>query len=188
MKKVRLAEVAEIEISNIDKRTRVGETLVALCNYTDVYKNWAISEKHIPNFLQASASASQICKFKLSKGQVAITKDSETRDDIGISCLISNNFENTVLGYHCALITPDSNQLDGGYLNAFLHSDQARRYFENNASGSGMRFSLSKKALQDTTLLLPSIKEQRKIANIFSLIDQKISLNEEINRNLFLLT
>ena len=184
LKKYKLFEVASYEISNVDKKTKENESSVRLCNFTDVYKNWAITESIDDSFMIASASVGQIKKFTLSKGQVAITKDSETRHDIGISSYIADDFPDTVLGYHCALITPNSEQLDGKYLNAYLNSSVAKKYFANNAVGSGMRFSLTIDAIKNIPLYLPGITTQHIIGEIFANIDRKIALNREINRNL----
>lgn len=135
-------------------------------------------------FMEASANSSEIKKFSLKKGQVAFTKDSETRDDIGISTYIADDFDNVFLGYHCALITPDETKLCGKYLNAFMHSAYIQRYFELNATGSGMRYTLSLDTLESMPLLLPSLEEQRLIGEIFSSLDKKISINRAINQNL----
>ncbi len=184
LKKYKLSEVATFEISNIDKKTKAGELSVHLCNFTDVYYNWAVTEAMEDSFMVATASDNQIKKLLLRKGQVAITKDSETRHDIGIPTYIANDFDSTVLGYHCALITPNPEMLDGRYLNAYLNSSLAKEYFANNASGSGMRYSLPVDAIKNILLYLPSIEVQREIGKIFSAIDRKIALNREINRNL----
>ena len=184
LKKYKLGDVANFEISNVDKKTKEGESLVSLCNFTDVYYNWAVTESMSDAFMIASASDSQIKKFAIKKGQVAITKDSETRDDIGIPCYIANNFQDTVLGYHCALITPNPLMLDGRYLNAFLNSKVAKKYFANNAAGSGMRYSLPVETIKNIPLYLPEIKVQKSIGKLLSDIDRKIALNREINRNL----
>ena len=184
LKKYKLSEVATFEISNVDKKTKAGELSVHLCNFTDVYYNWAVTEAMEDSFMVATASDNQIKKLSLRKGQVAITKDSETRHDIGIPTYIANDFDNTVLGYHCALITPNPEMLDGRYLNAYLNSSLAKEYFANNASGSGMRYSLPVDAIKNILLYLPSIEVQREIGKIFSDIDRKIALNREINRNL----
>lgn len=188
LKKYKLSEVATFEISNIDKKTKAGELSVHLCNFTDVYYNWAVTEAMEDSFMVATASDNQIKKLLLRKGQVAITKDSETRHDIGIPTYIANDFDSTVLGYHCALITPNPEMLDGRYLNAYLNSSLAKEYFANNASGSGMRYSLPVDAIKNILLYLPSIEVQREIGKIFSAIDRKIALNREINRNLPLST
>lgn len=186
IKKYKLSEVASFEISNIDKKSVEGETKVHLCNFTDVYYNWCITKTQEESFMIATASDKQIEKFRIRKGQVAITKDSETRHDIGIPSFIGDDFKDTVLGYHCALIKPIPELLDGSYLNAYLNSRMAKEYFANNASGSGMRYSLSVDAIKDIQLHLPPIEVQKLIGKIFTNIDRKIALNREINRNLIL--
>ena len=184
MKKYKLKDVASVQISNVDKKTQKHETPVRLCNFTDVYYNWAITSSVEDDFLTASANTKEIERFSLQKGQVALTKDSETRYDIGISAYISEDFDDVLLGYHCALITPNESKVNGQYLNAFMHSRYIRKYFENCASGSGQRFSLTIQVLEDIPLLLPSIEEQRYIGQVFSDIDRKITLNRAINHNL----
>ena len=183
-KKYKLSDVAKVEISSVDKKTKDGETHVKLCNFTDVYHNWAITTEMADNFMEATANAREIEKFTIRKGQVAFTKDSETRDDIGIPTYIADDFENVLLGYHCALITPDESKLSGKYLNAFMHSAYIQKYFELNATGSGMRYTLSLETLQSMPLLLPSLEEQEAIGNLFSSIDRKIALNRALNQNL----
>ena len=182
--KCKLSDVAKVEISSVDKQAKDGETPVRLCNFTDVYHNWAITSDMTCSFMEASANSKEIEKFTIKKGQVAFTKDSETRDDIGIPTYIADDFEDVILGYHCALITPDETKLYGKYLNAFMHSAYTQKYFELNATGSGMRYTLSLDTLESMPLLLPSLEEQERIGKIFSAIDKKISINRAINQNL----
>ena len=184
LKKYKLGDIAKIEISGVDKKSVDGETLVRLCNFVDVYRNWAITQKLSENFMIASAKETEIAKCSIHKGQVAITKDSETRDDIGIPAYIADNFDNVLLGYHCALITPNEDVLDGKYLNAFMHTRYIQKYFENNASGSGQRYTLSNETIFQSPILLPSLVVQKAIGNLLSNIDRKIELNRQINDNL----
>ena len=184
LKKYKLSDVATVEISGVDKKTKDGEVPVKLCNFTDVYYNWSITKNMEDSFMVASANANEIHRFSLKKGQVAFTKDSETRDDIGIPAYIADDFENVILGYHCALITPDENKALGAYINAFMHTTFIQKYFANNAGGSGQRYTLSVETMENMPLLLPSLEEQRRIASILSNIDTKIALNRQINQNL----
>lgn len=87
-------------------KTIEGETPVRLCNFVNVYYNWAVTKEKAKAFMTASAKQTEIDKCSIGKGMVAITKDSETRDDIGIAAYIADDFEDVLLGYHCALITP----------------------------------------------------------------------------------
>ena len=184
LKKYKLADIAKIEISGVDKKTIEGETPVRLCNFVDVYYNWAITKEKAKSFMLASAKQTEIDKCSIGKGMVAITKDSETRDDIGIATYIADDFEDVLLGYHCALITPNPAIVDGKYLNAFMHTRYIQKYFENNASGSGQRYTLSNDTIGNIPVLLPSIEVQHTIGNVLSDIDRKIELNKQINDNL----
>ena len=184
LKKYKLADIAKIEISGVDKKTLEGETPVRLCNFVDVYYNWAITKEKAKSFMVASAKQTEIDKCSIGKGMVAITKDSETRDDIGVATYIADDFENVVLGYHCALITPNPVIVDGKYLNAFMHTRYIQKYFENNASGSGQRYTLSNDTIGNIPVLLPSIEVQHTIGKVLADIDRKIELNKQINDNL----
>ena len=180
----KLGEIATVEISGVDKKIKDGEVPVKLCNFVDVYYNWAITSEMEGGFMEATARTNEIERFKLKRGQVALTKDSETRFDIGIATYIADDFDNVILGYHNALITPNPEKLSGKYLNALLHTDYARTYFANNASGSGQRYALSIDALNNFPVPLIPLAEQERIGDIFSSIDQKIALNRAINDNL----
>ena len=180
---IKLSEIADIKISSVDKKIKDNESKVKLCNFTDVYYNWDISSFDICHFMIASASKEEINKFSLSKNDVLITKDSETRNDIGISCLVKEDLPNTILGYHCALIRPNKN-IDGAYLNACLKNKTCRKYFSNQASGSGQRFTLSIDGIGSVKIPLISFDEQKKISRFISNINDKISINNRINDNL----
>ena len=184
LKKYKLADIAKIEISGVDKKKIEGEKPVRLCNFVDVYYNWAITKDKAKRFMIASAKQSEIDRFSIGKGMVAITKDSETKYDIGVATYIADNFDNVVLGYHCALITPNPTIVDGKYLNAFMHTRYIQKYFENNASGSGQRYTLSNDTISNIPVLLPSMEVQHTIGKLLADLDRKIELNRQINDNL----
>ena len=184
MKTYKLKELAKVDISGVDKKSIEGEQPVRICNFVDVYHNWAITKDLHDGFMEATARPNEIERFKLNKGQVAFTKDSETRDDIGIPAYIADDFDDVILGYHNALVTPNDSRLDGKYLNVLMHTDYAKKYWACNASGSGQRYALSVEALESFPIPLPSLEEQKRIGDIFSAIDKKICLNKQINQNL----
>ncbi|WRD54190.1 restriction endonuclease subunit S [Helicobacter pylori] len=178
---VKLSEVCKILNSNVDKKTKENEQKVKLCNFIDVYNNWAITKYTSKKFMTATATQNEINKFSLKKGYVAITKDSETKDDIGISTYIADNFDNVLLGYHCTLLKPNQKVLNGKFLNAYLSSFYGRKYFSNCASGSGQRYTLTIDIIKDLTIPLINIETQQKIARTLSILDQKIENNHKIN-------
>ena len=184
MEKYKLGDITTVEISGVDKKMKDGEKEIRLCNFVDVYYNWAITAAQYDSFMLATARSNEISKFQLKKGQVALTKDSETRDDIGIPTYIADDFDDVILGYHCALITPNKDILDGRYLNALLQTDYAKKYFACNASGSGQRYALSIEALNSFPVPVIPLQEQKQIGETFSALDKKIELNRAINQNL----
>ena len=184
MRKYKLGDIATVEISGVDKKIKDGEEEIRLCNFVDVYYNWAITMARHDSFMLATARPNEVSKFQLKKGQVALTKDSETRDDIGISTYIADDFDDVILGYHCALITPNKDILDGRYLNALMHTGYTKKYFACNASGSGQRYALSAETLNSFPVPVIPLQKQKQIGEIFSALDKKIELNKHINQNL----
>lgn len=65
--KCKLSDVAKVEISSVDKKAKDGETPVRLCNFTDVYHNWAITSDMACSFMEASANSKEIEKFTIKK-------------------------------------------------------------------------------------------------------------------------
>lgn len=177
---IRLGEVATIDASTVDKKSKDNEQQVRLCNFVDVYRNWVIVPEMVKGFMVATANQNEINKFSIKNGQVAITKDSETRDDIGIPTYITGDYENVILGYHCTLITPDSSVLNGEYLNAVLHTEYAKKYFAANASGSGQRYTLAEDVIAAFPVPLVPLNIQAKIGRIFSDIALKDINNDYI--------
>ena len=179
----RLDEICNITISSVDKKNRPNEKSVKLCNFTDVYYNWVIYPNTTKSFMKATTSEKNISLFSLKQGDVCITKDSETRNDIGMATYIAEKIENVVLGYHCALIRPKIG-LNGAYLSLYLRSYLGRKYFENQASGSGQRYTLAKESIGAIKIRVPNFSFQNAIADLFLNIDKKISINKLINDNL----
>jgi type I restriction enzyme S subunit len=171
----KLRGIADIRVSSVDKKTRVSEKPVKLCNYMDVYSNTYISNRL--NFMEASASAAEIERFALNCGDVLITKDSETPDDIGIPAVITETVKDLICGYHLALIRPDADKVDSLYLTKQLSSSRVARYFALHASGS-TRYGLPIAAIEAVTIPTPPIQEQRKIAEILSTLDRAIEQTE----------
>lgn len=178
-----LSRLATIIVSSVDKKVVPGEMAVKLCNFTDVYHNWAITDFVSSDFMVASASKKEIGLYKVKKGQVAITKDSETRDDIGVSTYVADEVD-AILGYHCALITPGP-RLNGGFLNALLHTKYANKYFEANSSGSGQRFTLTDRSIGGFKVPLFDYSYQEKVGDFCNSVEKKIEINKLSHKEAF---
>ena len=65
--------------------------------------------------MQATATRSQIEGFQLKAGDVLITKDSESWDDIAVPAFVPKHLDSVRCGYHLALIRPDPTLADGEF-------------------------------------------------------------------------
>lgn len=152
---------ADFTVSNVDKIPADDELPVRLCNYTDVYNNEFITPEM--EFMRSTATPDEIKKFGLRVGDVAITKDSESWDDIGIPALIVRTADDLVCGYHLALLRPNADKFDGRFLFRCLQAKAIRVQLELAANGI-TRFGIPKDEIGKLTLPLPSLMEQRAIA------------------------
>ncbi len=157
----RLRQVALMLVSNVDKHTKEGEIAVHLCNYLDVYKNERITADI--KFMRATASPDEIERFRLRCGDVAITKDSETWNDIGVPALVDYEAPDLVYGYHLAILRPYRNQLVGLYLLRALQSQGVTTQLHVAANGV-TRFGLSHNAIKNAQIPVPPLPEQTAIA------------------------
>jgi len=172
----RLEEHSEIIVSPVDKKSHPEEQSVFLCNYMDVYSNERITSDI--NFMEATATSREIERFSLRNGDVLITKDSETPDDIARSAYVPTTLENVICGYHLAILRADETVLNGAFLAKYLESHSCRCYFSSMAGGA-TRFGLTVKSICETPILLPPLPEQKKIAAILSSVDETIQATRE---------
>lgn len=161
MTAARLKDVADIRVSNVDKKIIEGETQVRLCNYTDVYYNPRVTGD-LP-FMVSTASREQVQRFGLRRGDVVITKDSETADDIAVPARIETDASDLVCGYHLAIIRPNSADLDARYLYWTMASSPTREFYTTAATGV-TRFGLRQDSIGDLRVRIPAGPEQRAIA------------------------
>ncbi len=155
----RLRTVAEMRVSNVDKHINENEIPVRLCNYVDVYKNDHISQD-LP-FMKATASTKEIERFRLQKGDVLITKDSETWDDIGVPALVTEPADDLISGYHLALLRP-KRDASGPFIFKALQSTRIAFQFHLAANGV-TRYGLTLNGIQSVVLPVPPLKEQAAI-------------------------
>lgn len=168
-----LTDIAEVIVSPVDKKSVDGEVPVELCNYTDVYYNSYITRSI--EFMEATATASEINKYTLQTGDVIITKDSETPGDIAVPAVVEEELGGVLCGYHLAIIRPKNEVADGGYLNFLFSMPKTRYYFFTLATGA-TRFGLSVAGINKAHFTLPPYDEQQAISRVLKGTDKEVAL------------
>ena len=158
---LRLKHVVEITNSNVDKKSYEDGTPVRLCNYTDVYYQEFITDDL--DLMRATASESEIERFSLLPGDVLITKDSESWDDIAVPAVVAEELSGVVCGYHLTILRPREDEIDGRFLHRALQSSGVREQFYVSAKGI-TRYGLSQHHIQDVLIPTPPLDEQRQLA------------------------
>jgi type I restriction enzyme S subunit len=158
----RLDHVAAAWTSNVDKHSIEGQPTVRLCNYTDVYKNDTIH--HSMDFMLATATEEQIERFRLRRGDILITKDSETANDIGIPAYVDYEADDLICGYHLAMIRPRLDAVHPRFLFWAMAAQPTCGQWAVLASGV-TRVGIRSADLAKVTLALPPVREQRAIAD-----------------------
>lgn len=167
----RLDAVADIRFSTVDKVSREGHLPVRLCNYMDVYANRRITSA-IP-FMESTASPNEIERFLLQVGDVLITKDSETPDDIGVPAVVAEELENVVCGYHLGIIRADRERVVSSFLAFEFTTRRVRQQLWSRANGA-TRYGLTLDGIGGLRVTLPSVREQKRIAEILNAADAEL--------------
>ena len=157
----RLKFLADVRFSTVDKHSNKEEKEVRLCNYVDVYKHEYITNDF--DFMKATATISEIERFRIEKDDVIITKDSETADDIAVPALVIEDLENVVCAYHLAHIKPNRELIESEFLFRLFQSKKINSHFEVAAKGV-TRHGLSYDDINSVFLPYPpTLGEQQEI-------------------------
>lgn len=168
---IRLGDLVTIIMSGVDKKSRPGETVICLCNYTDIYYNDRIGLDC--DFMKATATSVEIEKYSVQKGDVIITKDSETPDDIAKPAVVVEDLPGVLCGYHLAILRPHN--VHGPFLAQILRLSRIRHEFYRVANGV-TRYGLGRHAIASLIMKLPSRAEQLRIAAVLNCVDRHVEL------------
>lgn len=167
----KIKNLSQVKPSHVDKKTKDNEPPVLLCNYTDVYNNEFITMDL--DFMKATATYDQIKKLSLNVGDIIITKDSESADDIAVPAIVTEKLENVVCGYHLAVIRPNEEKIYPKFLFRSFESDKINKQFEHGANGV-TRFGLGTYPINNAYVCQPPLSEQKEIANYLDNENSKI--------------
>lgn len=163
----KLKHIAQVESSNVDKKSHDDEMPVRLCNYTDVYYNDRITRAL--SFMEATATPREIARFSLHRGDILLTKDSEHWSDIAVPALVVDDLDGVLCGYHLAHVRPNASEVDSGFLFYCFAAEPVNRQLQVVANGV-TRFGLPIGELRGAVIPIPPVADQRLIADF---LDEK---------------
>jgi type I restriction enzyme S subunit len=102
------------------------------------------------------------------------------KDDIGVGLIIGktvviNENDKYILGDHVYKLVLKDNTFNPNFFSYYINSDKINIELRRKTNGTA-QISLNKDAVYEQSIIIPEIKEQTKIANFLSAIDEKIEL------------
>jgi type I restriction enzyme S subunit len=170
---IRLKFLATYFLSSVGRNTNPDDMRVKICHYPNAYKN-EIIDNHT-KLESGTCTQDQYDSFRLKKGQIVITKDSESADDIGVPCYIAEDIENGICGYHLGTIECTDSKIIPKFLFRFFQTTIVSSFFELTVNGI-TRFGLGKPTVENLYIPLPTIEEQKQIISKVEQSTKRIDL------------
>lgn len=179
-KEYKIDEVYKVSNGLSKKREEFGFGYEFL-TFTDVFNNYFVPKK-LDNLVNSSEKEREKCSIK--RGDVFLTRTSEKLDELGRSCVALKDYENATFNGFTKRLRPKGNiEILPEYAGYYFRSPKFRNLVTSMSSMT-TRASLNNDMLSVLTITVPPVDEQQKIANILSSLDDKIELNNEMNKTL----
>jgi len=171
---IRLKNIGVFSSSGIDKKIVEGEQIIKIINYTDVYGNLSYVLNDNAEYMKVSCPKKRFEKHKIQKGDLIFTPSSETIEDIGVSAIVNEDFENTAYSYH-VLRFRFYKDISHNYKRYICNNHLTQNYYSSVAVGTTRKI-LGRDDFNNTIVFLPPKSEQTQIANY---LDQKTSQTDQ---------
>ena len=123
-------------------------------------------------------------EYILNQGDLIIPLTEQVIGLLGNSAFVPKiNKYTFLLNQRVGKIINDENKVDRVYLKYLMSTSNVRNQMEYRAHGTKQR-NISPKDIYDITVIIPAIKTQKEIGLILKNIEDKITLNNQINQEL----
>ena len=175
-KEVKLGDIGEISSAGVDKNIVEGEKPIRLLNFLDVYRRDFLYSHEQNHWVTANDYKIEKCSIK--KGDVFFTPSSEVPNDIAISAVAMEDFDNVVYSYHIVRFRIKE-KWDLRYKAYAFKTDEFFKQAQRICDGSGQRYVISQNNFKNIKIKIPSLEEQTAIAEILATADRELQLQKE---------
>jgi len=181
-KEYKLGEIYEVH-NGLSKGREFFGSGYPFISFSTVFNKWFIPEI-ITDLAQTTESEQE--SYSIKAGDILVTRTSETADELGMSCVALKDIPKATYNGFCKRMRQYNKDIDVDpkYVGYYMRNPEFRKNFQAFAGSMSTRASLTNDALLGLTIKLPPLAEQQRIAKILSSLDDKIELNNAINRNL----
>lgn len=179
-KEIPLSELYEFRSGLSKPRSEFGSGYEFL-SFKDVFYNIFVPDK-LKELVNSTENERELCSIK--KGDVFLTRTSETMEELGMSSVALKNYEDATFNGFTKRLRPKPNSsIVPEYAAYFFRSPKFRRDVTTMSSLS-TRASLNNEMLGRLKMVLPGDGEQKAIGFLLKRFDDKIDLNRCMNQTL----
>lgn len=150
-------------------------------SFSTVFNNYFLPDE-LPDLMDTSAVDQEKCSVK--KGDILITRTSETVDELAMSCVVLKDYPKATFSGFVKRLRPKTTGVAyDKYMAFFLRSEYFRKVI-NAKTIMTLRASFNEDIFSFLDLYLPDYEEQVKIGDFLYNIEKKIQCNKKINDNL----
>ena len=168
-KKVKLGELYEVH-NGLSKGRQFFGSGYPFLTFSNVFNNWFLPEE-LESLVQSSEKERQTCSIK--KGDVFITRTSETMDELGMSSVALKDYPNATYNGFTKRLRPLTDEVIPEYIGYYLRSPKFRGKFMAFSTMT-TRASLANDDLLSMEVDIPEKAIQQRIATILSRYDSLI--------------
>ena len=148
--------------------------------YKSIFDNSKIDISRVEYVEITDVERKKETQNKVQYGDVFFTTSSETPDEVGMSSVLLDEIKDCYLNSFCFGYRLNSlSKTVPEYMRFYLRSQTIRKKMFVLAQGS-TRFNISKGEVMGMSINIPEIEEQRKIANLLTLLDDRIATQNKI--------
>lgn len=135
------------------------------------------TEQNLP--CVSDTDKARLSKYILRKGDIVFSRVGS----VDRCSYVSDDYDGWMFSGRCLRVRPLS-EIDSQYLYYYFTLESTKKFVRGIATGATMP-SINTKFMGEVPITYPPIEVQCKIASILSTLDDKIELNNKINKNLF---
>ncbi|MEZ8574042.1 restriction endonuclease subunit S [Vibrio splendidus] len=178
--KAKLTDHYEIR-SGLSKPAKDFGSGYPFLTFKNVFYNYFVPSE-LTELVQSTEKERAGCSVQ--RGDVFLTRTSETMNELGMSCVALKSYENSSFNGFCKRLRPKpESDLIPEYVGYYLRSPR----FRNDMlafSTMSTRASLNNDMIGRLDIYYPSPDSQRKVAHVLKSFDDKITINHQTNQTL----
>ncbi|SDF33863.1 restriction endonuclease subunit S [Sporomusa acidovorans] len=148
-------------------------------SFKTVFNNYFIPEE-ICDLANTTEKEREKCSVK--KGDVFLTRTSESLDELGMSCVALKDYQQATFNGFTKRLRPKNPEIINPKFTGYYFRSPRFRLAVTSMASMTTRASLNNDMLSRLPILIPPISEQVAIADILYSLDKKIELNNRINK------